>query len=95
MGKVTLKPELLYPNLEKYLEICTDNIVEEAKAIAPVDTGALRDSIQKTKEEQFKYIIHDDVEYGIHQELGSYKMRAQPFLRPSLYNKLNYQNTNK
>ena len=54
-----------------------------AQERAPVDTGALKNSIEvKTGK------LHDDVfvgvEYGIYQELGTRKMRAHPFLVPAL-----------
>lgn len=28
--------------------------------------------------------VHDGVEYGIYQEMGTHKMAAQPFMRPSI-----------
>lgn len=61
-------------------------IASEAAQNAPVDTGALRNSItsesQMTGELQFT--VQDGVEYGIFVELGTSKMAAQPFLIPAL-----------
>jgi HK97 gp10 family phage protein len=56
----------------------------EAKMRAPVDTGALRASIHSEEEGPVTWIVADGVEYGIHQELGTWKMAAQPFMVPAL-----------
>ncbi len=55
-----------------------------AKTLAPVDTGALRNSIHTEKMEEGTYMVADGVEYGIYQELGTHKMAAHPFLVPAL-----------
>jgi len=62
------------------------SIVETyAKDYAPVDTGALMASIiveePVTPTEAF---IGPSVEYAVHQEFGTSKMAAHPFLRPAL-----------
>lgn len=50
---------------------------------APVDTGNLRDSITyEVSEDDAK--VGTNVDYAIHQEFGTRKMAAQPFLRPAL-----------
>lgn len=56
----------------------------DAKRRAPVDTGRLRDSIHVEDLPDYGARYGTNVEYGIYQELGTYKMRAQPFLRPSM-----------
>lgn len=73
-------------------------IVEgEARALAPVSTektrpggphGELRDSITSVAEGNTA-IVGTNVEHGIYQELGTYKMKAQPYLVPALKNKAN------
>lgn len=90
---VNLNKEALNPTIQLFLDKCAKNVEEDAKSRAPVDTGALRDSIVAEKDEitEFKYIIHDGVEYGVFQELGTSKIKAQPFLRPSLYDRTNYR----
>jgi HK97 gp10 family phage protein len=55
-----------------------------AKTLAPVDTGALRNSLETEKIQEGLYQVHDGVEYGIYQELGTYKMAAHPFLIPAV-----------
>lgn len=55
-----------------------------AKGFSPVDTGALRSSIQWYMIGDATARIQPDVEYDIYQELGTYKMAAQPFLTPAI-----------
>lgn len=59
-----------------------------AKEIVPVRTGALRDSIDY-RVENGGFILYTDKEYGIYVELGTSKMRAQPYMRPALENHKN------
>jgi hypothetical protein len=81
--------------LEKIIFNCDSmppNIVEEfaaevesyAKGFAPVDTGALMNSIQWFMVGEATARIQPDVDYDIYQELGTYKMAAQPFLTPAI-----------
>lgn len=58
-----------------------------AKQFVPVDTGALRDSIKAEKLAGNQYGVKGDItantEYALYVELGTVKMRAQPYLRPA------------
>ena len=55
----------------------------DAKSLSPVDTGNLRNSITyKVSADDGK--VGTNVHYAIHQEYGTKKMSAQPFLRPAL-----------
>jgi HK97 gp10 family phage protein len=58
----------------------------EAEAVkrAPVDQGTLRASIHVRKVSDDYYVVEDGVEYGVYQEYGTTRMRAQPFMRPAL-----------
>lgn len=56
----------------------------DAKGMAPVDTGALRNSIHTEEQSPFMYFVMDGVHYGVYQEFGTYKMRAQPFMTPAV-----------
>lgn len=60
-------------------------IHEIATKIAPIDTGRLRGSLHVSPwvAGNVRYIVGDGVHYGIHLEYGTYKMQAQPFLRPA------------
>ena len=55
-----------------------------AKQLAPVDTGFLRNSIMTNAEGLLTYTVNVGAEYGIHVEYGTYKMSAQPYLRPAV-----------
>jgi HK97 gp10 family phage protein len=57
--------------------------VRGARRRAPVRKGVLRDSI--TGEIQGgRAVWGSDVDYAAYQELGTFKMPAHPYLRPSL-----------
>lgn len=61
---------------------------DAARPYAPVDTGALRASID-ARSVRFLGKLHASVRvspgvhYDIYQELGTYKMKAHPYLAPS------------
>ena len=61
-----------------------DRIAQTAKGLAPVDTGALRDSIVSVSIESGKKAdVMATAEYAPYVEMGTYKMAAQPFLYPA------------
>lgn len=65
------------------LSIAQD-ILDDAKASAPVDTGALRDSGYLEEDGVSGDIrIGFTVNYASYVEFGTSKMRAQPYLRPA------------
>ena len=55
----------------------------QAKALCPVDTGNLRNSITHEVEGN-EARVGTNISYAIYQELGTSKMAAQPFLNPAL-----------
>jgi HK97 gp10 family phage protein len=59
-------------------------IEAKAKQNAPVDTGALRNSISSQEIDRYTWHVGDGVEYGFFVELGTSRMSAQPFLIPAL-----------
>lgn len=63
-------------------------VLQLAKEIVPVRTGALRDSITM-KEDGDGIVIGSDLEYSIYVELGTSKMAAQPYIIPSLFQAIN------
>lgn len=57
-----------------------------AKRICPVDTGRLRNSISHTTAREgdgYSAMIGTNVEYARYVEMGTSRMRAQPYLRPA------------
>lgn len=62
----------------------TDEIAEDARRLAPVDTGALRSSIAAVPSEGR---VEARSDHAVYVELGTRHMRAQPYLRPAAYRK--------
>lgn len=56
----------------------------ELKSLVPVDTGRLKGSIEASMVDDFTGNITLGTEYMWYVEYGTYKMRAQPFIRPSV-----------
>lgn len=71
-------------DLRKELEEIGEDAAANARRMAPVATGALRNSIDYIVEEDSRLYLYAGVEYGAYVELGTRKMAAQPFLRPGL-----------
>lgn len=55
-----------------------------AKALCPVDTGNLRNSITNAMVDEKTVAIGTNVEYGPYVELGTTKTKAKPYLRPAI-----------
>lgn len=58
------------------------DIETTAKTLAPFETGKLSGSIE-AKVEQFSATIAPHTEYDAYVELGTWKMSAQPYMRPA------------
>lgn len=59
-----------------------------AKGYCPVDTGRLRNSITHTVQGDSAY-IGTNVEYAPYVEMGTSRMKAQPYLKPAVQNHMN------
>jgi len=73
--------------MAKDLERRALKVERQAKHLAPVDTGRLRDSIthELGRDAEGLYeLIGSDVSYAIFQELGWRFSPGSPFLRPAL-----------
>ena len=58
-----------------------------AKELCPVDTGNLRNSITHTvDEENLVAYLGTPVEYATYVEMGTSRMKAQPYIRPAFEN---------
>lgn len=66
------------------LDLSSKRIERMAKTKAPVDTGALKNSIFSAKAGDLTYKVTAPQHYAIYVEKGTRKMRAQPYLQPSL-----------
>lgn len=54
-----------------------------AKTKAPVDTGALRTSIQAQPETELSWIVGPGVSYAIYVEYGTVYAAPQPYMTPA------------
>ena len=64
-------------------ELAADGVVSRAKAIVPVDTGALQKSITKIGGGG-SWVVTAETHYAGFVEWGTRFMAAQPYLRPAL-----------
>lgn len=58
-------------------------IEAKAKALAPVDTGLLRNSVQTNIDGPLKATVGTNVEYAGYQEFGTRHQKGTPFLTPA------------
>jgi HK97 gp10 family phage protein len=66
--------------------IC-DDIAQDARAIAPVDTGEMLSTIRSAGHEGRVYVGSD---HWYYVEYGTSRMSAQPFMRPAAYTRRSY-----
>lgn len=66
------------------LEVVGGTAEGYAKMLCPVDTGNLRNSIAHEMRGENTVAVGTNVHYAPYVELGTSKMRAQPYLRPAL-----------
>lgn len=83
-----MKPEV-YPRVAEALLSNAEDVLWMAKALCPVDTGALRASLHIEQTGEFEYAVRDGVPYGIFVEKGHRSptggfVPAQPFLGPAI-----------
>lgn len=73
-----------YKSLNKVGQFCKTKM----DLYVPVDTGYLKskNSFKVTKYFTQKLTLVNDCEYAGFVEFGTYKMRAQPFIRPAMEN---------
>lgn len=77
------KNELLR-RFQKALQLTAWNTHANARRIVAVDTGLLRNSIDLIKVNKNHYKIIANTNYARFVEYGTFKMKAQPYMRPSL-----------
>lgn len=59
-------------------------VTRTAKQKAAVDTGNMRASILPSRPSANEALVTSHAEYSVYVENGTYKMAAQPFMRPAL-----------
>ena len=69
---------------DRQLELSSLRIERMAKTKAPVDTGALKNTIFSAKTGNLTYKVTAPQHYAVYVEKGTRKMRAQPFLKPAI-----------
>lgn len=74
-----------YSQVQKALKTVGMQAEKNAKKICPVDTGNLRNSITHQNDNDTVY-IGTNVEYAPYVEMGTSRMRAQPYLGPAIVN---------
>lgn len=60
-----------------------EQVTAQAKALAPVDSGQLRNSISYGQDGD-DVIVSASAEHAVYQEFGTRNMSAQPFFRPAI-----------
>jgi Bacteriophage HK97-gp10, putative tail-component len=67
------------------LQVAND-LVDEIRRLAPVETGKLRESYQVREGAAYigEAIVYTDVEYAVHQEYGTLFQSGTPHVRPAL-----------
>lgn len=83
VNELDLVKEISDEAVARALELCGARWETDAKQLAPVDTGRLRNSIEHHPEGNDTMIVETGVEYAIYQEMGTSRMKAHPFMKPS------------
>jgi HK97 gp10 family phage protein len=69
--------------------IAGNKIADDARQTVPVNTGRLRDSIVAETPfitgDEIRCVISANTDYAIYVEMGTWKMKARPYLKPALY----------
>lgn len=76
--------ELTHQRLGEALQTLAEEIVEDAKAVVPVKTGFLRDSISAQPTGDLQIEVEAGADYSGHVEYGTVNQPAQPFLTPAV-----------
>lgn len=69
---------------QEAIEEFADDVVQHMKGVVPVDTGKLRDSIEKKTEGDAVTVGPRGVEYAEFVEYGTSRSPAQPYVRPTI-----------
>ena len=73
----------LHNEFARVLESTSKDMLEYSKAIVPVESGELKNSIE-TVVENNTITLSANTDYALFVEMGSKKHNPEPFLRPSM-----------
>lgn len=87
-GNLTSQANSLEQRASQVVRKAAIDTEADAKALAPVDTGNLRNSITSgvphdASSGSISYAVVATAEYAVHQELGTSTMPPQPFMGPA------------
>ncbi len=69
------------PRAREIVKGAAFEVEAKAKTLAPVDTGALRNSIETEQAGNLTWQVHDGVEYGLWQEIGFHHFGSGKFIQ--------------
>lgn len=82
-GGLAAIADMVSDSIEEIIAAGAERVCENAKAMCPVDTGALRDSIH-TECNGNRAEISAGTDYAAYVEFGTVFMAPQPYLVPAL-----------
>lgn len=82
--KVEQKPKAVRIAVNQELQRSSLRVEKQAKVLAPVDTGWLRSQIYAEEQRMLHHSVTSPALYSVYLELGTRKMKAQPFMDPAL-----------
>lgn len=84
MRKVQNKPREARRAVSAELQRSALRVERKAKMKAAVDTGFMRNGIFAARVGMLRYKVTSPAGYSVYVELGTRKMKAQPFLGPAV-----------
>jgi len=79
-------PIVFKKHLTEILNDALNNLEQKAKTFVPVRTGFLQSTIYGERTSELTGFVGATAPYAFFVEFGTRFMRAQPYLRPALYN---------
>lgn len=75
---------VIRPKAAAIVKTTAFKVERDAKILAPVDTGAMRNSIRSDPVDDLTWQVSVGQDYSKFVEFGTSRMAAQPFLTPAL-----------
>lgn len=77
-------PGIIRKVADRWLEEAGIMVEETAARLVPVDSGNLKGSINRQRENEITESVGTNVEYAEYVEYGTRHTREQPYLRPAI-----------